>query len=715
MRWIGFVMLMISSLMGVVGLVSAQEAAPGVYVYGCKFDEDSGQAQIRLALINRDGQPLNPSAWQVRSAGSDEALPADTITLEPVEQRAPARVILVVDTTFQYPSEALREVLENQMLLPPYLFPTDELGLVKFDVDAAVLGTPSTDKGQLFNLHGDKLTSLRQQEANTAVLYEGIFSALDSNSNVDPAQQRLVILVFTDSQHSTTQSPVTLDQVIRRAQELRAQVFPILFDNFGDQDPDPAAMQQLANATGGHVWSTSTAPEADRSLDAFKTQMTQFLTAADMAVNAEYVLSIPGELLEPDENQVAQVAITLTSGVDELPLPVQNCDVLLSQHAIILGTVSPDSKLVPVDGSLTVNYAIEPPPADDDNLEIRLFMNGRSLPGQQLSAGDQFQLSLTDVQSALQAGANTLQIELYREDERIAEAVEVRDVRFQRPLTLCVLQADECVPDATVSGATTFQVGIEGDAGDAANAVVRFRARVDGGEYQAFGTDELAAGSADFIVPNINTEVTNLFGEEEISDLEIVAFIGDSGLERADFVSAPLPVTLGTPEVTVTPAATTSNLPMLLLPFGIAGVLAIVDLLLLRQIGKARVKRLIRYPDALIMPDNPLKITAQRDGNSQTFVLTKRTMNVGRGTANEINLSDDTNVSREHGVVMFRRGRWYYANRKPKIRATVDKKNLRGYQMRELKDRTQMQLGDYVLVCHYGDVEDLSALAETQL
>jgi predicted component of type VI protein secretion system len=109
-----------------------------------------------------------------------------------------------------------------------------------------------------------------------------------------------------------------------------------------------------------------------------------------------------------------------------------------------------------------------------------------------------------------------------------------------------------------------------------------------------------------------------------------------------------------------------------------------------------------------------LRVTVTRDGRHQTYTLTKQTMEVGRGTGNDINLTDDTNISRDHGVIMWRRGRWYYANRKPQARVQVGGKTLKGFRMQELGDNTQIKIGDYTLVSHYDTEADPDSLLKTQ-
>jgi hypothetical protein len=90
-------------------------------------------------------------------------------------------------------------------------------------------------------------------------------------------------------------------------------------------------------------------------------------------------------------------------------------------------------------------------------------------------------------------------------------------------------------------------------------------------------------------------------------------------------------------------------------------------------------------------------------------------MYVGRGSGNDIGLEDDSNVSRQHGVFMWRRGSWWFANRKPKVKTKIDGKLYRGYVVRKLQPMMEIQIGDFQLVYHSNAQGDMSDLIKTNL
>jgi hypothetical protein len=152
------------------------------------------------------------------------------------------------------------------------------------------------------------------------------------------------------------------------------------------------------------------------------------------------------------------------------------------------------------------------------------------------------------------------------------------------------------------------------------------------------------------------------------------------------------------------------------LPVGLALLFLIVDFVLWRQLKKARIRKKINRPDGHDLSANLMQLTVSRSGNRQTFVLTKKTMYVGRGSGNDISLDDDANVSRQHGVVMWRGQKWYYANRKSKVKTRVNGKNLKGLAMVKLENPSEINIGDYQIVFHGGETQrDISDLVKTNL
>jgi hypothetical protein len=710
---------------------AAQEAAPipqgdqpGIYTYGCVYDEASNSVQIRADLMERDGTPMFVDGVTVGNL----QLPEGAVIFQRVEPRQPVRIFAVIDTTRSYPVEPMRDTLQDAMQNFPV---QDELALVTFDDrPSSLMGPPTIEKLAIIDQYRDRIVPGGDPQAGIAVLYDGILTAL--GQGVDPASPlRQVVLVLTDSPHRNERSDTTAQEVIERAQAVRAPIFIIAFQTLNDT-PDFDILAQITNGTGGHLWSYGQEEGDDKSIATLTEEMRDFLNDFLQALSGEYLISINAETLEPNPDTLTvTMDVSVTSAGRNFSLGTFDCVLPLVNHSIAFGPNIIDNMFVSLDQQpLSLTTTVDSPLAEDER-EVRLSLNDTRLLGNTISLDD------TSVQGALLPVNNSLKAELLDvrnpdEEPKLLAVDEATGINFQRRLDLTV----EGDPDS-VSGETTFVATVDGDYAVPENRVVRFVIRSDGGEYQRLlpTSPDLIDGEGRLTITDINARVAELFGEDA-DNLEVLAYIDGSAADGSDalFVSEPLPITLG--EIVVapteaaqvsTPAPTTGTavpqvdvpavstpISPLIIPLAVAGGLVLVDLLLLRQIRTARVKRLIKYPDDRELPQNMLRVTVTRDGRHQMYTLTKQTMNVGRGTSNDINLSDDTNISRDHGVIMWRRGRWYYANRKPQARVQVGNKTLKGYRMQELGDNTQLKLGDYTLVSHYDTEADPDSLLKTQ-
>jgi hypothetical protein len=690
--------------------VLAQAQEPGIYAYDCVFDEASRSVQIRVALTDADGVPLFVDGVRIRNL----ELPEGSATIARMTERLPVRIITVFDTTRSFPVEPMRDVLQDKMAGFPVL---DELALVTFnDRVSALLGPPTIEKLAVIDRYRGSLVPGGDPQAGIAVLYDGMLRAL--SEGFDPASPlRRVVLVLTDSPHRNASSDTTPRDVIERAQAADAQVFVIALDTIQDT-PDFNALREITSATEGHLWAYGQNEGDDKSTATLTRQMGVMLDLFQQALNSEYLITVNAEALEPDPDTLTvPFEISVLSGSSETDLGTFNCVVPLVDHSISLNNLTSNQFITLEQQPLVISTTIDSPLAENDR-EVRLFLNTTRIVSNIINLED------STVRSALLPGGNTLKAELY--DTRGAEpkllaVSQVDGLNFQRRLNLTVDGGE------TVSGETTFIATLDGDYAVPQNRVVRFGIRSGGGEFERLlpTSPDLIGTEAQLTLPDINARVAELFGADA-ADLQVIAYIDGTAPDGSDalFRSDPLTITLGAaeaaPQATQAPPAPQPEQPPaplpldLIVPLGVAGVLIVVNILLLGRIRAARVRRLIQYPDNRELPQNTLRVTVTRDGRHQMYTLTKHTMNIGRGTSNDINLSDDTNISREHGVIMWRRGRWYYANRKGQTRATVGGKALKGYRLAELRDGTQMQIGDYALVCHYDTDADPDSLLVTQ-
>src|SRR5690606_9073631 len=151
---------------------TTQGDQPGIYTYGCTYDEVSNSVQIRADLMERDGTPMFVDGVTVGNL----ALPEGAVTFQRVEPRQPVRIFAVIDTTRSYPVEAMRDTLQDAMQNFPV---QDELALVTFDDRVSpLLGPPTIEKLAIIDQYRDRIVPGGDPQAGIAVLYDGILTAL---------------------------------------------------------------------------------------------------------------------------------------------------------------------------------------------------------------------------------------------------------------------------------------------------------------------------------------------------------------------------------------------------------------------------------------------------------------------------------------------------------------------------------------------------------
>jgi hypothetical protein len=189
------------------------------------------------------------------------------------------------------------------------------------------------------------------------------------------------------------------------------------------------------------------------------------------------------------------------------------------------------------------------------------------------------------------------------------------------------------------------------------------------------------------------------------------ALVGGTPVSNAGIIS-PTAVVPAAPGLVI---AGTLIDPVTLAAIALSLALFIINILLFRQVGRARVRRLINNPDKHDLSERLMSITVRREGMKQTHVLTKKTVTLGRGSGNDVNLGDDTNISREHGIIMWRRKRWWYSNRKPRLLTRIDGRRHYGFFLGELEPVTELEIGNAKIFFHSSNQQDVSDMTKTNL
>lgn len=660
--------------------------------YTCTFNSSTSRAEVHAAITGADGLPLNPQSYRLEvTNGAGDTITTDASAITPVAERAPVRVILVLDTTSTVPINEVRNAIRDHLL--PRLQLADEMALLQFDTTIAPMTAFYTDKNALYNEH---IADIQLREGDNR-LYDAMLQAVTlTQPNSDTRQ---VILVLTDSRRGA-QSQAPQSEIVTRAQASKTQIFTIGFEY--EDSPDQDELFAIADATRGRGW----VYRGERTRTAVENAIGTSLEAFATALNTENLISVDISGQTPDESGLVPLNISLlpNSGgaalTDTVSCPTtgpavegtQSPDQTRPQFSIAFANVV--NNLV-VTEPVNVEVSAQP---EDIPLDLRFVFWLDDEMDDQFPDG----IYILDTPS-LPPGNHTLRAQLRDAADEVVASTSTVNLYVQRPLQLSV-----STPTTTnLSGPVQFNVAganglpsVEFVVASATNPTIT----------QPFGTVQVADdGTAALSVADIQQEATRLFPNQETWELQVtVRTPGQNGAQPLA-ISNTLTVSVAS-IVAPTPFASP-----LILPIAISLVLLVVNYFLLTRIRSARIRRFIESPGSEDLGQELMSITINRGGVKQSVMLTKKTMTVGRGSGNDISLDDDSNVSRQHGVFLWRRGRWWYANRKPKVKTKIDGKTYRGYALRKLQPMTEIQIGDFQLVFHSNAQRDMSDLIKTNL
>lgn len=658
--------------------------------YTCTYNGGTNLAEVHASVTGPDGVPLNPQTYTINvTNAAGEALPPDAAAVTPAAARAPVRVIMVLDTTSTMPINEVRNAIRDHLL--PRLLIEDEMALLQFDTTIAPLTQFYTDKNALYNEH---IADIELREGDNR-LYDAMLQAATLTQPNSPLRQ--VILVITDSRRGALPQAGQSD-IVTRAQASKAQIFTIGFEY--EDYPDREELFAIADATRGRGWDY----RGERSRSAVESAVGTSLEAFSATLNSEVIIAVDIERQTPDETGLVPLTISLlpTSGgaalTDTISCPITgpapetaaNDPAALPTFTIAFANIV--NNLV-VNEPVNVEVSAQP---EDIPLELRFVFWLDDEMDDQFPDG----IYILDTPS-LTPGNHTLRAQLRDATDTVVASTSTVNLVVQREFQLS-LAGDSAT---NLSGPVQFNVsGAEGLpsveflVASAVNPIVT----------QPLGTAEVADdGTASLTIPNIQEDANRLFPNQQTWELQVVARAPGETEDQPFGLSNTLPIAVA--------AIPQTTIPPILLPIGVSLLLVGLNYALLRQVRSARIRRFIESPGSQDLDAELMSVTVNRAGVKQTYTLTKKTMFVGRGSGNDISLEDDSNVSRQHGVLLWRRGTWWFANRKPKVKTKIDGKVYRGYTLHKLKPMMEIQIGDFQLVFHSNAQRDMSDLIKTNL
>lgn len=666
--------------------------AAAFVAYQCDFIKETNNAEIRAVLMGSDGLPIPRDAYSMEVMVTDTAqtLLSGSVEIDLLPERPALQMILVLDITDTVPIEQIVDAVTES--LAPNLQAEDQLALITFSAEIAPRTQFYTDKIRLVNEHMLDMLTLEGDNR----LYDAIYAAVE-NFPLNVGLRRTV-LVLTDSNRRDTDQ-VALDTVIERAQRSRIQVFSIGF--YSRDRPDENELRTLANATGGFSWVYDEIQNTRASIQA---AVSGYLQDTIETLNSEILITIDLAGQKPDASGFITFDL-MVSPTNENALTSQiTCPIEALAHSI---RFVDEIEQTTVRGPVDIGVMVESDLSDDETRVVFRVNN-------EIAQNSDSQVFTFDA-AARQPGYYEIGAQLVDQSNNVLATVPVA-IRLYVQQTV---QAAVTVTDPTaLTGETQFQVNAnaEFDLPDAQFYI----APVDnpdqefafGGSPASFDSD----GRAALVVPNIWNAIRALYPDATASSRFHVRAVvpgvssGDAPLAVSnELVIGVLPPPASTPTVITAPELNQT------VPFAAIAFFGILNVLLYRAVGRARIKRIIRTPDDEELSSQLMTITVRRDGMKQSHTLTKKTITIGRGSANDIKLGDDPNISRQHAVVMWRKGAWYYSNRKTRASSRINSKRYRGFVFVKLVPVAEIEIGSALLIFHSNTQQDVSEFIKTNL
>ncbi len=685
----------------------------GAFVaYQCTFQSATNTAQINAVLMGGDGQPIPTGTYQVAVAAGDNPQPLDStrFKIERLDNRPPLQMILVLDITDTVPIEQIVSAISGHLF--PGLNPQDRVALMTFSEEISPLTQFYTDKNRLVSEHMTNLIVLGGDNR----LYDSMLQAA-SSFPVNSAGRK-VIVTITDSGRRTLVQAAD-DDIVKAANRDKIQLYPVGF--YSRDRTDDAALQKMAQSTGGFSWLYT---ETRNSRDSIGTAISKFMDETVRTLNSEVLLTVNMQGQTPNASGIVPLKIDVNTNNDSSLSDTVNCPFQTLQHTITFTEGIDTSQ--PITTSLDIGVQVQSDLSSDAtkivfrvNDEVAqsgsstkyTFNAAEHYPGNYTIEGQ-----LWDTNNATLA-TTSARLRLYAQQKlalRIVGDPTVLSGSVQFEVSSNPAYALPATQIMVASIANPAQIFKLGDAvfqpdGKATLQVDNIQAVIDRLYPNRQPTDTLQI-TAD--VPGASTSDPKLaFSSPLIVSMPVT--------EQQAAVTSPTSAAPGVPDAVISlPAAVVERISTIndtwVPPAAIIGLLAL-NLILFRMIGRRRIMKLLNTPDNIDLSPQLMNITMRRGDIKQSHTLTRKTVNVGRGSTNDINLGDDPNVSRQHGVIIWRKNNWWYSNRKKDTTTKINGKKIRGLKLVKLEPVTEIEIGPTLLVFHSNAQQDVSDFIKTNL
>ncbi|MCU0465342.1 MAG: hypothetical protein MUF38_12340 [Anaerolineae bacterium] len=693
----------------ILGLLSAGGTAaqsdqipqpPALLAYACNFDRGANRLHVQ-AVFQSDvpGPVIGAYELTVTPAGSASPLDTDAVTVIRANPRPPLQMILLFDTTDTVPvTETAQAVIDG---LLPGLQAADQVALITFDENVSLPTPFFTDKGALADQF---LRGIGVGRGDNRV-YNAMQSALESFPFSDRTR-RVIVLVGDSGRRDDPQ--VAESEVAALAERLKIQVYPVVF-NLRD-NPDVEALLDISAASRGFQFLYR---ERNTTRQAVQTTITTYLQQLVRGLDSEIEIAIDPTGIQPTADN--QINLTLTAkgpALDSYTLTDQIvCPYQAPASAIRFVTALDDT---PITGQIDLGVVVE---SDLDRDQTRVVFR---VNDDVVQTSDRLVYTFDAASAA--PGAYIVRAELWDlQNNTIASTPTEQRVIAQQRITLGLTEGRDA---NALQGAVEFIAATQSDF-PLPQASFTVAPAADPENTQPLGQVAFRAdGTAVLALDDIRAAVQRVLPNTEPGDILILNAVvpgvatGDAPLAVADQTlrfAYSVPVNAAPPPRPLTPPERVISFVQRTDMYWYAAALVIANLILVMMTRRERIRRMILTPDKIDLSPQLMTITVLRDGVRQSHTLTKKTLMLGRGTSNDINLGDSPDISRQHGVVMWRRGEWWFTNRKAGVVSEVEGRKRRGLHLTLLEPVTEMRMGEVIVLFHSNAQQDISEFIKTDL
>lgn len=674
--------------------VQAQGSPSATFLtYECVYDSSTDNVQISAVLMGADGEPIPPEDYtlQVAVPNDSQNVFSGAVSVTPLQTRQPLQMVIVLDITETVPLQRLTEQLRQFL---SQLAPDDEVALVVFGESIRPITQFYTDKDRFYE---DQLANLEIQVGDNR-MYDALRDAvvnLPMNAN-----RRQVVFMVTDSSPREDQIPeqTPLEDIVDEALQSDIQIFALVY--FTRDTPDVEGLEFVTSATNGYAWVS----QDNTTIENIQRGIVEGLNGAVRGLNSEIRIDVGVSGLETDVNN----RLRLDLSVDLLndPTLTDSVSCLVERVINIINFVDTSDTIRVQGGTIDVGVAIESVIPQGER-RIAFFLDDTIV---QNSGESLYTFDATNNAP----GAHSLRAELRNAEQEVVATTATITLFSQQLIRLESRQNLDGSIDFIATVNSLFELP----------SVTFNVANPQNPEQTAFlASRPFTNGQAILTLTEPSRTFNDLpFVIQEGDNLEITATVPSTGDEPAlaqsnilQFQVPPLPEPELPPEPIVEPEEE-KELNRELLYFVLSLLfLGVINLLLFRQIARERIKRIIRNPDRHDLDDHLMTVTVQKDGVRQAYRLTKKTITIGRGSMNDINLGGDADISRHHGVIMWRKRGWYYSNRKRRTGARINTRWYRGFVFKRLEPITNLEIGNTHLVFHSSAQQDISEFISTNI